>query len=88
MNAGKLVPDEVVIGIIKNRITQQDCEKGFILDGFPRTVKQAESFREDLDFVIYLKVSDKEALNRIAGRKDENRKDETPEAIKIGRAHV
>ncbi len=43
MNAGKLVPDEVVIGIIKDRLAQSDCKKGFILDGFPRTVPQAEA---------------------------------------------
>ncbi len=43
MNAGKLVPDEVVIGIIKDRLAQPDCKKGFILDGFPRTVPQAEA---------------------------------------------
>ena len=68
MDAGKLVPDEVVIGIIKDRLAQADCKKGFILDGFPRTVPQAEALDKVLkglgtkiDHVVSIDV-DEEAL--------------------------
>ena len=81
MFAGHLVPDEKVIEIVSGYLSKEEYKNGYILDGFPRTVKQAESFSEDLDLVVYLKVSDEEALNRIAGRKDTTRKDERPEAI-------
>ena len=63
VDAGKLVPDDVVIGIIKERLTESDCQNGFILDGFPRTVVQAEKFAEmgeKVDAVILLDVSDEE----------------------------
>jgi len=81
MFAGYLVPDEKVIEIVSGYLTKEEYKNGYILDGFPRTVKQAETFKDNIDYVIYLKVSDKEALDRIAGRKDASRKDETPEAI-------
>ena len=82
MFAGYLVPDEKVIEIVSGYLTKNEYKNGYILDGFPRTVKQAEAFKDDLDYVIYLKVSDTEALNRISNRKDATRKDETPDAIK------
>lgn len=81
INAGILIPDEKTIEIVNEYLGRLEYSKGYILDGFPRTITQAESFKEKIDKVIYLKVSDKEALLRIAGRK-ETREDETEEAIK------
>ena len=72
MDDGKLVPDEVVIEIIKNRLKDKDCEKGFILDGFPRTVPQAEALEEmgiDIDKVIDIEVEDEEIKNRLSQRR-------------------
>lgn len=76
MDAGKLVPDQVVIGIIRDRLTQADCEKGFILDGFPRTVVQAEALDEMLqgmhrriEHAISFTVDDRELLQRLTGRR-------------------
>ena len=75
MDAGKLVPDSVVIGIIDDRLKEADCEKGFILDGFPRTVDQASSLDEMLeksgrkiDHVISIEVPDADLLARLTGR--------------------
>jgi len=76
MDAGKLVPDEVVIGIIKDRLAQPDCKKGFILDGFPRTVPQAEALDKVLsglntgiDHVISIDVDEEALVTRLTGRR-------------------
>jgi adenylate kinase len=76
MDAGKLVPDSTIIGIIKERLGQADCKKGFILDGFPRTLAQAEALEElmknmgiSLDKVISLNVPDELIVGRITGRR-------------------
>ncbi|MCL2696508.1 MAG: adenylate kinase [Oscillospiraceae bacterium] len=72
MDAGDLVPDEVVIGIIKDRIALDDAKKGFILDGFPRTVEQAEALeRMDvaIDKVINIHVDDEKIIARMSGRR-------------------
>jgi len=69
---GALVPDEVVVGIVKDRIALPDCEKGFILDGFPRTVPQAEALDAmgvEIDAVISLEISDAEIITRMGGRR-------------------
>ncbi len=69
---GSLVPDDVVIGIIKERLAKSDCEKGFILDGFPRTVPQAEALDEmgiKLDTVLSLEVADEAIIERMSGRR-------------------
>lgn len=75
MKAGKLVPDEVVNAIVSERIDQPDCANGFILDGFPRTLVQADATEAmlrakglDLSVVIELKVNDDELIRRVAGR--------------------
>ena len=69
---GALVPDEVVIGIIKDRLSEKDCENGFILDGFPRTVPQAEALTAmgvDIDVVLNIEVSDERIVERMSGRR-------------------
>ena len=76
MDAGKLVPDSTIIGIIKDRLAQADCKDGFILDGFPRTLGQAEALTQlmetmkiSLDKVISLNVPDELIVGRITGRR-------------------
>ena len=72
IEAGALVPDEIVIGIVKERLSQSDCDKGYILDGFPRSVPQAEALDEmgvSLDVVISLEVSDDDIVTRMSGRR-------------------
>jgi adenylate kinase len=72
MDAGDLVPDEVVIGILKDRIAQSDASKGFILDGFPRTVEQAEALERmgvNIDKVINIHVPDEKITARMSGRR-------------------
>ena len=72
VEAGKLVPDEVVIGIIKERLSQDDCKNGFILDGFPRTIPQAEALKNmgvKIDRVLSIEVSDEDIIRRMSGRR-------------------
>lgn len=69
---GQLVPDDVVIGIIKERLAEDDCQNGFILDGFPRTIPQAEaldSMGVQIDKVVDISVSDEEIVHRLSGRR-------------------
>jgi adenylate kinase len=90
MDAGDLVPDSVVIGIIKDRLKEKDCSTGFLLDGFPRTVEQAEALagilsdlKIQLDAVVNLEVNDDELVQRLLGRaKIEGRADDNEETIK------
>lgn len=73
INDGKLVPDDVVVGIVKQRLAQDDCKKGFILDGFPRTIAQAEALSEsgvEIDKVLSLEVSDETIIERLSGRRE------------------
>lgn len=81
MNSGALIPDETTLEIVLTYLEKPEYTNGFILDGFPRTVPQAEAFNGGVDFVIFLEVSDKEALWRIAGRVSD-REDETLHAIR------
>lgn len=76
MDKGELVPDEVVIGIIEERLGQEDCKEGFILDGFPRTVNQADALEDTLnklgqsiDQVLEINVETEELVDRLAGRR-------------------
>jgi adenylate kinase len=76
MDAGGLVPDEVVIGIVKERLAEPDCGKGFILDGFPRTIPQAEALdrvtkelRKEIRFVLSLEVDQNDLMERLCGRR-------------------
>ena len=72
MDAGKLVPDEVIIGIIQERLAEADCKNGFILDGVPRTIAQAEALEQHgitFDHVISLEISDEAIVKRMDGRR-------------------
>ncbi len=72
MDAGQLVPDEVVIGIIRDRLAEADCQNGFILDGFPRTIPQAEALDRMgivIDRVIDIEVADETIAQRVSGRR-------------------
>lgn len=82
INSGLLVPDDKTIEIVNRYLTRREYRKGYILDGFPRTVKQAKQFKNNVDRVIYLKIPDKEALWRLLYRKDRTRTDETLPALK------
>lgn len=72
MESGSLVPDEVVIGIIRDRLAQDDCKNGYILDGFPRTVAQAEALDamgQKIDTVLSIVASDEKIVERLSGRR-------------------
>lgn len=72
MEAGGLVSDEIILGLVKDRITENDCENGYIFDGFPRTLAQAESLKAqgvDIDYVVEIDVSDEEVIKRMTGRR-------------------
>lgn len=76
MDEGQLVPDRVTIGIVRERLGKDDCAEGFLLDGFPRTVPQAEALDEtlkelgrSLDHVLYIEVAESELLKRLTGRR-------------------
>jgi adenylate kinase len=72
MSAGDLVPDQLVTAMVRKRIAQPDCGNGYIIDGFPRTIAQAEALRAagiDIDFVIEIEVDDQEILRRMSGRR-------------------
>lgn len=82
MNAGYLIPDDKTLEIVQEYVTRFEYKNGYILDGFPRTVKQAKEFANGIRAVFYLRVSDKEALWRLAGRDEEGvREDNTLKAI-------
>lgn len=72
IDAGNLVPDDVVIGIIKERLAESDCANGYILDGFPRTIPQAEALDNlgfDIDAALSIEVADEEIVKRMSGRR-------------------
>lgn len=71
IDAGKLVPDDVIVDIVRERLAQDDCSKGYILDGFPRTVAQAEALESiaKIDAVIDLDVADEVLIDRLSGRR-------------------
>jgi adenylate kinase len=86
MSAGMLVPDNIIINIIAERLKQSDCKAGYLLDGFPRTIAQAESLDDmlakkgtPLSVVLELKVAEEELFKRLAGR---GRADDTPDVIR------
>ncbi len=72
MDAGGLVSDDIIIGLVKERITQDDCANGFLFDGFPRTIAQAEALKTDdvkIDFVVEIQVPDADIVARMSGRR-------------------
>ncbi len=72
IDAGKLVPDETVIGMIRERLAEEDCKNGFILDGFPRTIPQAEALERmgiEIDLALSLEVADEKIVKRMGGRR-------------------
>lgn len=76
MDKGELVPDEVTIGIVRERLSKDDCQKGFLLDGFPRTIAQAEALEnllkdmnESLDYVLHIDVPTDQLVERLTGRR-------------------
>ncbi|SDP60843.1 adenylate kinase [Halobacillus sp. SY10] len=76
MDKGELVPDEVTIGIVRERLSKPDCQKGFLLDGFPRTIAQAEALEnlltdmeESLDYVLHIDVPKEQLIERLTGRR-------------------
>jgi adenylate kinase len=72
IDAGKLVTDDIIIGLVKDRITQDDCKNGYLLDGFPRTLAQADAVTEagiQIDAVIEIDVADEEIVKRMSGRR-------------------
>ena len=90
MDSGALAPDAVIIGIVHERLCQDDTKAGFLLDGFPRTVAQAEALRQlaeeqsrSIEHVISIEVPEQELLQRLAGRRQiEGRHDDTAEAVR------
>ena len=86
MSSGKLVPDDIIVAIIADRLKESDCQQGYLLDGFPRTIAQAESLdkmlgekKTPLDVVLELRVPEDELFRRLAGR---GRADDQPEVIR------
>jgi adenylate kinase len=72
MDSGGLVPDDVIIGLVKERIQEPDCQKGFLFDGFPRTIPQAEAMKDagvPIDAVVEISVPDEEIIKRMSGRR-------------------
>lgn len=90
MDSGALVSDDVIIGLVKERITQADCVNGFLFDGFPRTIPQAEAIKNAniiIDYVVQIDVPDTEIVKRIAGRRADlapaaQRSDDNEETVK------
>lgn len=90
MNAGKLVPDNLLLDMMENRLQQADCQKGYLLDGFPRTIPQAEGLERivnkinhNIDYVISLTADEDELVKRLVLRGQESgRSDDTEEVIK------
>ena len=80
MDAGGLVSDDIIIGLVKDRLTQPDCNKGYLFDGFPRTIPQAQAMRDaavPIDYVLEIDVPFDAIIERMGGRR-----------VQIGRAHV
>jgi|TARA_B100001971_G_C18249412_1_gene576963 adenylate kinase len=75
INKGNLIPDKLILKILSERLKKEDCKNGFILDGFPRNLKQAEDLNElvKIDKIIEIKISDEETVKRLSGRRNCNK---------------
>lgn len=82
MTAGYLIPDDKTLAIVQEYLSRPEYTNGYILDGFPRTTEQAKAFENGANRVVYLRVSDKEALWRLSYRNSEGREDDTLTAIR------
>ena len=90
LDAGELVPDELTVALVRERLSREDARNGFILDGFPRNLTQAaaldamlEEIGRDLAIVLELRLDDETAMERLLGRaREENRPDDTPEVVR------
>jgi adenylate kinase len=82
MTAGFLIPDDKTIEIVEHYLRRPEYKKGYIIDGFPRTLNQAKKFKNNIDHVVYLEIPDKEALWRLSYRADKEREDETLDALR------
>ncbi len=82
MNAGFLIPDDKTLEVVSEYLSRAEYMKGYIMDGFPRTVGQAKAFKNSIDAVVYLHVSDREALWRLSFRDQTERQDETLMALR------
>ncbi len=82
INAGYLVPDDIMIDIVNEYLSRPEYVKGYILDGYPRTVDQAKAFNGNLDYIFYLRIPDEVAVERLTLRKDSTREDDTVLGIK------
>src|SRR5688572_24949107 len=72
MDSGQLVSDDIIIGLVKERLKQPDCQRGYLFDGFPRTIPQAEALKREgvaLDYVLEIDVPDKDIITRMSGRR-------------------
>ncbi len=72
MEAGQLISDDIIIGLVKERVTESDCKNGYLLDGFPRTIPQADAMKTnhiDVDYVVEIDVADSEIIQRLSGRR-------------------
>ena len=79
LDKGNLVPNEITIGILKDRLEKSDCQQGYILDGYPRNDDQFQNLEPDIDKVFYVAVSDEETIRRLSKRR---RHDDTGQALK------
>lgn len=82
INAGGLVSDDIMIKIVEEYLARPEYSKGYILDGYPRTVEQARVFNGTIDDIFYLKIPDEEAIKRLSLRDDDSREDDTVTGIK------
>lgn len=82
MTAGLLQPDDLTVQVVENYLSRPEYEKGYIIDGFPRTLEQVEKFKNGVDKVIHINISEEEALKRLAYQNDGTRPDDSVEAIR------
>ena len=82
MTAGLLQPDDLTVQVVENYLSRPEYEKGYIIDGFPRTLEQIEKFKNGVDKVVHINIPEEEALKRLADQNDGTRPDDSVEAIR------